>query len=39
MKAMREVVASQNIYDWAIKILRDARRLHLVPGARPGAAR
>ncbi|HZI89293.1 MAG TPA: trehalose-6-phosphate synthase [Candidatus Polarisedimenticolia bacterium] len=40
MKAMREVVASQNIYDWAIKILRDARRLHLVPGStRPGAAR
>jgi len=39
MKSMREVVASQNIYDWAIKILRDARRLHLVPGARPGAAR
>jgi trehalose 6-phosphate synthase len=39
MKAMREVVASQNIYDWAIKILRDARRLHLVPGARPGATR
>ena len=40
MKAMREVVAGQNIYDWAIKILRDARRLHLVPGTtRPGAAR
>ena len=39
MKAMREVVAGQNIYDWAIKILRDTRRLHLVPGARPGAAR
>jgi trehalose-6-phosphate synthase len=40
MKAMREVVAGQNIYDWAIKILSDARRLHLVPGApRPGASR
>jgi len=40
MRAMREVVASQNIYDWAIKILRDARRLHLVPGAgRPGSKR
>ena len=38
MRAMREVVAGQNIYDWARKILRDARRLHLVSGApRPGA--
>lgn len=33
MRTMREVVAAQNIYDWARKILRDARRLHLVPGA------
>ena len=40
MRAMREVVAGQNIYDWASKILRDARRLHLVPGAaRPAATR
>jgi trehalose 6-phosphate synthase len=40
MRALREVVAGQNIYDWASKILRDARRLHLVPGAaRPGATR
>jgi len=40
MRAMREVVAGQNIYDWARKILRDARRLHLVPGApRAGASR
>jgi trehalose 6-phosphate synthase len=39
MKAMREVVAGQNISDWAKKILRDARRLHLVPGSRPGASR
>ncbi len=39
MRSMREVVAGQNIYDWARKILRDARRLHLVPGApRPGAS-
>jgi trehalose 6-phosphate synthase len=33
MKSLREVVASQNIYDWARKLLRDVRRLHLVPGA------
>ncbi len=40
MNGMREVVAAQNIYDWATKILRDARQLHLVPGtARPGASR
>jgi trehalose 6-phosphate synthase len=40
MRAMREVVAGQNIYDWASKILRDARRLHLVPVAsRPGPSR
>jgi trehalose 6-phosphate synthase len=40
MKAMREVVAGRNIYDWAVKILRDTRRLHLVPGtARPGSSR
>jgi len=40
MRAMREVVAGQNIYDWATKILRDTRRLHLVPGSsRSGPAR
>jgi trehalose 6-phosphate synthase len=32
MLALREVVASRNVYDWASKILRDVRRLHLVPG-------
>jgi len=38
MRSMREIVAGQNIYDWARKILRDAKRLHLVPGqARSGA--
>jgi hypothetical protein len=40
MRALREVVASQNIYDWARKLLRDVRRLHLVPGtARPAPRR
>ena len=40
MRALREVVASQNIYDWARKLLRDVRRLHLLPGVpRPAARR
>jgi len=40
MRSLREVVASQNIYDWARKLLRDVRRLHLVPGtARPAPRR
>lgn len=40
MRALREVVASQNIYDWARKLLRDVRRLHLLPGThRPSARR
>jgi alpha,alpha-trehalose-phosphate synthase [UDP-forming] len=40
MRALREVVASQNIYDWARKLLRDVRRLHLLPGtARPAPRR
>jgi trehalose 6-phosphate synthase len=39
MRALREVVASQNIYDWARKLIRDVRRLHLLPGARPSARR
>ncbi|HEU5311339.1 MAG TPA: trehalose-6-phosphate synthase, partial [Candidatus Eisenbacteria bacterium] len=40
MGALREVVASQNIYDWARKLLRDVRRLHLLPGVpRPTARR
>jgi alpha,alpha-trehalose-phosphate synthase [UDP-forming] len=40
MKSLREVVAAQNIYDWARKLLRDVRRLHLVPGASwPGGRR
>ncbi|MBI4363831.1 MAG: trehalose-6-phosphate synthase, partial [Candidatus Latescibacteria bacterium] len=33
MRTLREVVARQNIYDWARKIFRDARKLHLIPGA------
>lgn len=38
MLALREVVASRNVYDWASKILRDVRRLHLIPGrVRPPA--
>ncbi len=36
MRALREAVASRNVYDWAMQIFRDARRLHLVPGG-PGA--
>jgi trehalose-6-phosphate synthase len=32
MRALREAIASRNIYDWAGKIFRDVRRLHLVPG-------
>ena len=39
MRALREVVASQNIYDWARKILRDVRRLRLMPAAARRAAR
>ncbi|HET9252448.1 MAG TPA: trehalose-6-phosphate synthase [Candidatus Eisenbacteria bacterium] len=40
MRALREVVAAQNIYDWARKLLRDVRRLHLLPGVpRPAARR
>ncbi|MGH7680946.1 MAG: alpha,alpha-trehalose-phosphate synthase (UDP-forming) [Candidatus Eiseniibacteriota bacterium] len=36
MRALREVVASRNIYDWASKIFRDVRRLHIGP-SRSGA--
>jgi trehalose 6-phosphate synthase len=32
MRSLREVVAARNIYDWASKIFRDVKRLHLVPG-------
>jgi alpha,alpha-trehalose-phosphate synthase [UDP-forming] len=39
MRALREVVASQNIYDWARKLLRDVRRLHLLPGTHGPSAR
>jgi len=40
MRALREVVAAQNIYDWARKLLRDVRRLHLLPGTpRPATRR
>ena len=34
MRALRDVVASQNIYDWARRLLRDVARLHLLPGTR-----
>ena len=34
MRTLRDVVASQNIYDWARRLLRDVRRLHLLPGTR-----
>jgi trehalose-6-phosphate synthase len=34
MRALREVVAAQNVYDWARKLIRDVRRLHLLPGMR-----
>ena len=39
MRTLREVVASQNIYDWARKLIRDVRRLHLLPGMRHPARR
>ncbi len=39
MRALREVVAAQNIYDWARKLIRDVRRLHLLPGMRPAGRR
>lgn len=39
MRALRETVASQNIYDWARKILRDVKRLRLMPAAARRAAR
>ena len=39
MRALREVVAAQNIYDWARKLIRDVRRLHLLPGMRPAPRR
>jgi len=39
MRALREVVASHNIYDWTRKLLRDVHRLHLLADARPGSRR
>jgi trehalose-6-phosphate synthase len=39
MRALREVVAGQNVYDWARKLIRDVRRLHLLPGMRPAGRR
>jgi trehalose 6-phosphate synthase len=39
MRSLREVVAAQNIYDWARKLIRDVRRLHLLPGTQRPAAR
>jgi trehalose 6-phosphate synthase len=39
MRELREIVGAQNIYDWARKLIRDVRRLHLLPGARRPAAR
>ncbi len=39
MRALRDVVSAQNIYDWARKLLRDVRRLHLMPGSRPASRR
>lgn len=39
MRALRDVVAAQNIYDWARKLFRDVRRLHLLPGAARPATR
>jgi len=39
MRALREVVAAQNVYDWARKLIRDVRRLHLLPGTRPSTGR
>jgi trehalose 6-phosphate synthase len=37
MRALREAVATTNIYDWARRIFRDVRRLHVAPsgGATP----
>jgi hypothetical protein len=37
MRALREAVATTNIYDWARRIFRDVRRLHIAPsgGATP----
>ncbi|HEU4723728.1 MAG TPA: trehalose-6-phosphate synthase, partial [Candidatus Eisenbacteria bacterium] len=32
MRSLREVVAARNIYDWASKMFRDIKRLHLAPG-------
>jgi trehalose-6-phosphate synthase len=34
MLALRQVVASHNIYDWGRSLFRDIRRLHLVPSGR-----
>jgi trehalose-6-phosphate synthase len=39
MRSLREVVAAQNVYDWARKLIRDVRRLHLLPGTRPSGRR
>jgi len=40
MRALRESVSTRNIYDWATRIFRDVRRLHLLPaGSRPGPRR
>jgi trehalose 6-phosphate synthase len=39
MRALGEVVAGHNIYDWARTLLRDVRRLHLLPGTRRPATR
>jgi trehalose 6-phosphate synthase len=39
MRSLREVVAAQNVYDWARKLIRDVRRLHLLPGMRPAGRR
>jgi trehalose 6-phosphate synthase len=39
MRALRDVVSSQNIYDWARRLLRDVRRLHILPGTRRPVAR
>ena len=39
MRALREVVASHNIYDWTRKLLRDVHRLHLLPDGRGGSRR
>ena len=39
MRELREVVRAQNIYDWALRLFRDVRRLHLMPGTRRPPAR